>query len=96
MALTVAVQAGLGQVAGRLAEQGYQVVSLEENMEPVDVVVYSGVSDDLTAFDAVDYYGDGATMGVSSPSGVMLLNAHNRSPDDVVSLVNSRFGWMEE
>lgn len=96
MTLTVAVQTGLGQVAGKLSEHGYRVVSLEENMEPVDVVVYSGVSDDLTVFDAVDYYGDGATMGVNSPSGVMLLNAHNRSPDDVVSLVNSRFGWMEE
>jgi uncharacterized protein (DUF362 family) len=96
MTLTVAVQSGLAQVAGKLAQQGYRVVSMEENMEPADVIVYSGVSDDLTVFDAVDYYGDGATMGVNSPSGVMLVNAHNRTPDDVVSLVNGRFGWMEE
>lgn len=96
MTITVAVQSGLSQVAGKLTEQGYRVVSMEDSMEPVDVVVYSGVSDDLTVFDTVDYYGDGATMGVSSPSGVMLVNAHNITPDDIVSLINGRFGWMEE
>lgn len=96
MTLTVAVQAGLEQVAGKLSEQGYRIVSMEDNMEPADVVVYSGVSDDFTAFDSVDNYGDGASMGVSSPSGVMLVNAQNRTPEEVVSLVNGRFGWMEE
>lgn len=96
MSLKVAVQNGLGDIAARLGEQGYEVVSMEENAEPVDVIVYSGVSNDLTGFDTVDYYGDGLSMGVNNPSGVMLVNAHSHSPEQVVSIINDRFGWMEE
>jgi len=95
MALTVAVQNGLGEIAAKLREQGYEVVEMETNTGPVDVIVYSGVSNDLTGFDTVDYYGDGMTMGVNSPSGVMLVNVHSHSPEQVVSLINNRFGWME-
>lgn len=95
MPLKVAVQNGLGDIATQLSEQGYEIVSMEENTAPVDVIVYSGVSNDLTGFDTVDYYGDGLTMGVGSPSGVMLVNAHSHSPEQVVSLINNRFGWME-
>jgi len=86
MPLKVAVQNGLGDIAAKLGEQGYDVVSMEENTAPVDVIVYSGVSNDLTGFDTVDYYGDGLSMGVESPSGVMLVNAHSHSPEQVVSL----------
>lgn len=95
MALTVAVQNGLGEIAANLREQGYEVVEMETNTGPVDVIVYSGVSDDLTGFDTVDYYGDGMTMGVNSPSGVMLVNAHSHSSEQVVSIINNRFGWLE-
>lgn len=95
MSLKVAVQIGLGDIAAQLGAQGYEVVSMEENTEPVDVIIYSGVSNDLTGFDTVDYYGDGLSMGVQSPSGVMLVNAHSQSPEQVVSLINHRFGWME-
>jgi len=95
MPLKVAVQNGLGDIAAKLGEQGYDVVSMEENTAPVDVIVYSGVSNDLTGFDTVDYYGDGLSMGVESPSGVMLVNAHSHSPEQVVSLISHRFGWTE-
>lgn len=95
MTLTVAVQNGLGEIAASLKEHGYEVVEMETNTGPVDVIVYSGVSNDLTGFDTVDYYGDGMTMGVNSPSGVMLINSHSHSPEQVVSLINHRFGWME-
>ncbi len=95
MALKVAVQGGLGQIADSLREQGYEVVGMEDNTGPVDVIVYSGVSNDLTGFDTVDYYGDGTTMGVNSPSGIMLVNAHSHSPEQVVSIINNHFGWVE-
>ena len=96
MSLTVAVQKGLGEITAALGQQGYRVVGMEENNKPVDVIVYSGVSNDLSGFDTVDYYGDGTTMGVNSPSGIMLVNAHSHSPEQVVSLINSRFGWMDK
>ncbi len=95
MPLKIAVQNGLGEIANYLTEQGYEVVGMEDNTGPVDVIVYSGVSNDITGFDEVDYYGDGVTMGVNSPSGVMLVNAHSHSPEQVVSIINNRFGWME-
>jgi len=95
MPLKVAVQNGLGDIANSLKAYGFDVVSMEENTEPVDVIVYSGVSNDLTGFDTVDFYGDGMTMGINSPSGVMLVNAHSHSPEQVVSLINNRLGIME-
>ena len=95
MPLKVAVQNGLEDIANSLKGQGYDVVAMEDNTEPVDVIVYSGVSNDLTGFDTVDFYGDGVTMGVESPSGVMLLNAHSHSPEQVVSEINSWFGRTE-
>lgn len=96
MPLKVAVQNGLEDIAQSLGAQGFDVVGMEDNTGPVDVIVYSGVSNDLTGFDTVDYYGDGLTMGVNSPSGVMLVNAHSHSPEQVVSLINNRFKWMED
>lgn len=95
MPLKVAVQNGLEGIANSLKGQGYDVVAMEDNTEPVDVIVYSGVSNDLTGFDTVDFYGDGVTMGVESPSGVMLLNAHSHSPEQVVSEINNWFGRTE-
>lgn len=95
MTLKVAVQSGLGQIADTLREQGYEVVDMEDSAGPVDVIVYSGVSNDLTGFDTVDFYGDGTTMGVNSPSGVMLVNAHSQTPEQVVSIINNRFGYVE-
>ncbi len=95
MPLKVAVQRGLEAIAANLSERGYEVVGMEDNTGPVDVIVYSGVSNDLTGFDTVDYYGDGVTMGVNSPSGLMLVNAHSHSPEQVVSIINSRFNWAE-
>ncbi len=95
MPLKVAVQNGLGDIAANLRERGYDVVAMEDNTGPVDIIVYSGVSNDLTGFDTVDFYGDGATMGVSSPSGVMLVNAHSHSPEQVVSVINDWFGGTE-
>lgn len=91
MPLKVAVQNGLSEIRQKLQESGYEVVSMEENTEPVDVIVYSGVSNDLTGFDTVDYYGDSISMGVDNPSGLMLVNAHSHSIDQVVSLINQRF-----
>ncbi|WP_418791232.1 YkuS family protein [Phosphitispora sp. TUW77] len=95
MPLTVAVQNGLLDIAAAVGEQGYNVVRMEDDIGPVDVIVYSGVSNDLTLFDTVDYYGDATTMGVSNPSGIMLVNAHSHSPEQVVSLINKRFGRLE-
>lgn len=95
MSLKVAIQSGLPEISENLRNQGYEVVSMEDNTGPVDVIVYSGVSNDLTGFDTVDYYGDGLSMGVNSPSGVMLVNVHSHSPEQVVAVINSRFGWME-
>ena len=95
MSLKVAIQSGLPEISENLRNQGYEVVSMEDNTGPVDVIVYSGVSNDLTGFDTVDYYGDGLSMGVNSPSGVMLVNAHSHSPEQVVAVINSSFGWME-
>lgn len=94
MPLRVAVQSGLNEISDSLSAQGYDVIGMEENSGPVDVIVYSGVSNDLTGFDTVDYYGDGMTMGVNNPSGVMLVNAHSHSPQQVISVINHRFGWM--
>lgn len=91
MTLRVAVQSGLSNFTEKLKESGYEVVSMEDNTEAVDVIVYSGVSNDLTGFDTVDYYGDNATMGVNNPSGVMLVNTHSHSAEQVVSLINQRF-----
>lgn len=96
MPLRVAVQQGLEEIYAGLSQRGYDVVKMEENTGPVDVIVYSGVSNDLTGFDTVDYYGDGRTMGVNNPSGVMLVNAHSNSAGQVVELINNRFSWMEE
>jgi len=90
MTLKVAVQSGLNEISARLREQGYEVVGMEDNTGPVDVIVYSGVSNDLTGFDAVDFYGDGMTMGVNSPSGIMLVNTHSHSTEEVVSIINNR------
>lgn len=96
MPLKVAVQSGLSEIASGLIGQGYDVVTMEDNTDPVDVIVYSGVSNDLTGFDTVDYYGDGTTMGVNNPSGVMLVNAHSNSPEQVIATINNGFGWLEE
>lgn len=95
MPLKVAVQNGLSEVDKVLRDSGYDVVSMEETDDPVDAIVYYGVSNDLTGFDAVDYFGDGATMGVNSPSGVMLINAQGYSPEEVANLLNSNFSGME-
>ncbi len=95
MPLKIAVQNGLEDIAASLREQGYEIVVMEDNIGPVDVIVYSGVSNDLTGFDTVDFYGDSVTMGVNSPSGVMLVNAHSHSPEEVVSVINNRFDGME-
>lgn len=96
MSLKVAVQNGLEEIASSLRTQGYEVVGMEENTDPVDVIVYSGVSNDLTGFDTVDYYGDNMTMGVNNPSGLMLVNTHSHSPEQVISIINHRFGLLEE
>lgn len=96
MPLKVAIQNGLMEIATGLKNQGYDVVGMEENTDPVDVIVYSGVSNDLTGFDTVDFYGDNMTMGVNNPSGVMLVNAHSNSPEQVIATINNRFGSLEE
>ncbi|ADG83826.1 hypothetical protein Tfer_1524 [Thermincola ferriacetica] len=96
MSLKVAVQKGLYETERVLQDSGYDVVSLEENEEPVDAIVYSGVSNDLTGFDSVDYFGDGTTMGINSPSGVLLINAQGYSPHEVAGILNSKFSGMGE
>lgn len=95
MALTVGIQRGLSEIENALNEKGYQVVSMEETEEPVDAIIYSGVNPDITGFQQLESYGDGASMGVNSPSGVVLVNAQGFASSEVIKALESRLSWED-
>ncbi|MGI6610671.1 MAG: YkuS family protein [Limnochordia bacterium] len=73
----IAVDDELGNVRQALADAGYEVVGIEEPTESADVVVLSGMTQDMAGY-----------QGMQSDSAV--VNAAGMSAEDVVVEVGKR------
>jgi S-adenosylhomocysteine hydrolase len=73
----VAVDDDLGNVRQALVEAGFNVVNLEENIDSADVLVLSGMTQDLT--------GDARIR-----SSAAVVNAGGMTAEDVVEQVRER------
>lgn len=87
---TVALQAGLESFRRPLEESGLKVVELETAKEPVDVIVYSGVSCEPAGISGLEEIG--SLTGGTGHAPVLMLNAVGLTPEEVRDLVLSRRG----
>ena len=80
--MVIAVTKGIGVVERGLRELGYDVVRYGEYNYPVDVIIYLG--DEATQL----YYSTSNMMG--SARGTLLINAANKSVDEINITLKSR------
>ena len=92
--MVVAVQKGLENIKEKLREKGYDVVTFGEYNYPIDAVVYSGNSIDMSYIKnnnipnmtAHQYDYDNSARGY----GVLMVNATNKSVEDLDHMLRSR------
>lgn len=92
MTRVIALEDGLEDVGEYLRERGYMTVSWGEPNVVVDAVVYTGrkLDDIYTAsFNMVMDPLSGDT-GEEYPYGVLLVNAQDRTPEEVYEIIKSR------
>lgn len=86
----MALQSGLDNFRVPLEEKGLRVVSMETAREPVNVIVYSGVSCEYAGISGVENFG--STMDAGETDRVLMINAVGMSPEEVRDLVIARSG----
>ena len=80
--MVIAVTKGMGVVERGLRELGYDVVTYGEYNYPIDVIIYSG--NESTQL----YYATSNVAG--SARGTLLINASNKSVDEINKTLQSR------
>jgi diphthamide synthase subunit DPH2 len=91
MSRVIALEEGLEDIGDYLRNKGFQVVAWDDQNSAVDAVVYMGCrleeiqsSQFLSATESVyDYTGGGSY-------GVLLVNAQNRTPQEVYEIIRNR------
>ena len=86
----IAVQNGLSEISSFLEQHGYEVVSMEEYMDPVDAVVYTGVDEGWTGM--YSFSNMGGNLNSGGTGGTVLVNAQGWTPEQVESMLASRVG----
>ena len=88
---TIAVQRGLEQIKNYLDNMGYKTVFYDDINSPVDALIYSqdNASNALVNINQLlskqySILTDAATYGT------ILINAKDKSPDDIVKIIESR------
>lgn len=88
----IALQKGLDNLKGLLEEQGYKVVSMEEEAtEKADAIVYTGVNEGWTGVPSITDLGD-MNIGLNKGNDAILINAHGEEPGEILKLISSRLG----
>lgn len=96
--MIVAVQRGLTSIKKRLELMGYKVVFSDEYEYPVDAYIYAGSPHGsmtaLTSFHdfAGSVYSAGAYHGARETSGVIEINASEKSFDEIERSLSARRG----
>lgn len=82
--MIVAVEKHLTELKSNLAKLGYEIVNYQEYQYPVDAVVYSKAND----YDGYTSILNSTITGL--PYGVLMVNAHHKSVNQIDQILKSR------
>jgi hypothetical protein len=85
--MVVAVQKGLENLADQLRQMEFEVVVFGEYQHPIDAVVYSGGGFDSGSITNVN---TSISAGTHGHHGVLLVNASNKSAEEVARILRRR------
>jgi protease II len=88
----IAVQRGLDYIKNQLNQLGYKVVFYEEANCPIDALIYLEENNDNTLLNINKYLSQQYTMlnPAYNYSGVILINAKDKSIDEIVQIIERR------
>jgi len=87
----VAVEEGLEEINEYLRNMGFKIVSLENENLAVDAVVYKNMS--LSEIQAENLWGSTNSSydyNGEKDCGVLLVNAHNKTPQQIYEIIKNR------
>ena len=82
--MTIAISPGLSGMAAQLRERGYNVVEYGRYSFPIDALVYLGGAGDYNVFT------DTHLRSASRHFGILMVNAENKTVDEVDSALKRR------
>ncbi|GAB6084905.1 YkuS family protein [Alkaliphilus crotonatoxidans] len=80
----IALQEGLHQLAAQLKEEGYQIVSVDDGGEPLDVIIYSNKNKKYLAHNLT-----GAITSSANNQFVTMINADEYSYEELLRQIES-------
>mgnify|MGYP000147093922 FL=1 len=86
--IIVAVQQGLDDIKNALRSRGYQVVDLETYRYPIDAIIYTGRSFQLSHITSNNF--QQVSTGIRDNYGILMINAKEKSIDDIERILISR------
>jgi hypothetical protein len=86
--IVIAVQQGLDDIKNALRSRGYQVVDLEGYKYPIDAMIYSGRSFQLSHITSNNF--QQMNTGSRDNYGILLINAMGKSIDEIERILTSR------
>ena len=90
--MVVAVDNGLGDISGKLAERGYTIVSYPEYAGVVDAFIYKeSILKDTDSYNNNNNINQSLeNYTSSSPQGVLIINAMNKSVSQIEEILRTR------
>ncbi len=88
----IAIQRGLDYIKNQLDQLGYKVVFYDEASFPVDALIYLEENNDNTLLNINKYLSQQFSMvnPAYNRSGTILINAKNKSIDEIVQIIERR------
>ena len=87
----VALEEGLEDIEKYLREKGIHIVSLEDEQSPVDAIVYKGRSISEIQLDHLNNVSNSIdNYNGENSFGVLLVNAQNKTPQQVYEIIKNR------
>ena len=83
--MTVAVQYGLDGIKQQLILNGFDVVTYGENNCPIDALVYAS----SISIEQIQHYAN-LTSAKTSARGIFLVNAQNKTADEIIQILIRR------
>lgn len=90
MTNVVALEPGLEELRGFLKAHGFTVVDWKEDTSAVDAVVYTGRKLESIYASTLGETADVMEASSKAPSGVLIVNAQDKTPQEVLKILTHR------
>ncbi|MGI6776837.1 MAG: YkuS family protein [Acetivibrionales bacterium] len=87
--IIVAIQKGLEEIKEALESRGYEVVDAESYGYPIDAIIYKGSSFQVSYISRNNMPTMG--LGIRPNYGVMIINARDKSVDEIEDMLKTRY-----